>query len=537
MIPPADRKFFWAGLLITTLIGGLPFLTGALMTPPGAIFYGNTVVAPADDSIYYSYIEQGRTGRIFMADAFTAEQLPAVLWQPVWFILGQAANVLHLSNPAVFFLGRALAIPVLLVTLWWVTGWLFHDQRYRRPAWLLTIFAGGLGGLASLLTGHPIMANGFLPPDMWVSEMYTVLTLWGSPHFLLVTSGTLFVLVTVERSWMEGHWKTIPLAGLVGLLTLSIHPFHLITWIIVWTLVTAWRWVAAGHFPRAYVWRWLTVLVMVSPAMLLYALQLLFDPLTVGRAAQNIAHTAGPGFFLLGLGIFSVMAMVGAGLWRPRDERWRWVVTLAAAYIVAVYLPLSFQRRLSQGLMIPLALLSVPVVTKLDTIRRGWWRPWRLIAASIFLVAALTTWPVVYGQIVQGYVEELAVAPKRMYYLSKEFVELSRYVRTGTIRREPLLAPLLESNVLAGLTAHQVYVGYGVETLDFNRKFETMRWFFSRATPEQQRALLVDQKLCYVLNSPRAQAYGGAFTPETWSDLIAVWRGQTLTLYRFQGCR
>lgn len=530
-------KFFLIVLSLAVFIGGLPFLTGALMTPREAMFYGNTVVAPADASIYYSYIEQGRAGRIFMADALTAEQLPASLWQPVWWLLGQLANALRLTNPEVFFLGRVLTMPVLLTTLWWLTGWLFRDRRQRRVAWLLTIFAGGFGGLASLLAGHPITTNGLLPPDMWVSEMYTVLTLWGSPHFLLVTSGILFVLGTVERSWLERQWRTIPLAGLVALLTLGIHPFHLITWIIVWAAITVWRWLADRQFPAGYAGRWLVVLLMASPAVLLYGLQLLFDPLTIGRASQNINHTAGPLFFLLGLGVFSVAAVVGAWLWRPRDERWRWAVTLAAAYIVAVYLPVSFQRRLSQGLMIPLALLSVPVILKLEAIRRSWRRFWRLIAIAVFLAATVTTWPVVYGLIVKDYVDELTVAPKRMYYLSSEFIQLSQYVRSSTDRRQPLLAPLLESNVLAGLTAHQVYVGYGVETLNFNRKLETMRWFFSKSPQEEQRRFLIDQRLCYVLDSPRAQAYGGAFVPTTWTDLTAVWRGPTLSLYRFQGCR
>jgi hypothetical protein len=53
----------------------------------------------------------------------------------------------------------------------------------------------------------------------------------------------------------------------------------------------------------------------------------------------------------------------------------------------------------------------------------------------------------------------------------------------------------------------------------------------------QQRTLLFQEQLCYVMTSPRTQAYGNAFQPDQWADLQRVWSGPTLALYRTPYCR
>lgn len=530
-----DRNFFVIVLALTMVVGALPYVVGRLMAPAGALFYGNTVVAPYDSSIYYSYIEQGRQGHLFMADTFTSEPFGATLWQPVWFVLGQLANLLHVTTPAVFFLGRVAAIPIFAISLWWLASWVF--PTHRRLAWLMLLGAGGLGGLVSVISGQPVYVNGVMSPDMWVTEAYPWLTLWGSPHFLLVSSGIIFVLAGIERAWIERQWKPLPVIGVVALLTLSIHPFHVVTWVVCWVILTSWRWVATRHFPRAYVLRWLAVLGMAAPALILYGLQLLFDPLTIGRALQNVNPMTPFGLTVLGLGIFIILAPLGAWWQRPHVERWQWLVGLAITYLIVVYAPLPFQRRLSQGLMIPFALLAVPAIRHIAEVVRRWSKAFRVLMVAAGLVLMSSTWLVVFGFIVKDYVDELAVAPKRMYYVSSEFTHLTSEVIRPLDDHRPILATLLESNIIAGLTAHHVYLGYGVETLNFDTKLAEMQRFYGQLNQSEQRQFLQARGICYVLDSPRAQAYGGAFQPRTWPDLTAVWTGPSSSLYQLATCR
>ncbi|MEK7637286.1 MAG: hypothetical protein AAB402_02770 [Patescibacteria group bacterium] len=530
-----DRKFFLWCLAGAMWLAAAPWLIGWSLTPRGAEYYGNKIIAPADFSIYYSYINQGRDGRLAMYDAFTSEPHPATLIQPVWLAVGQLAKLTNLSAPAAFALARFLAVPLLIYVLWWAAGWVWPDNTQRRRLGFgLSILAGGLGGIATAV-GPRLADFPWTYPDLWVSEAYTVLTLWSGAHFILVTSGIIFVLIAVERSWLERRWSWAWWAGLTALLVFSVHPFHLVTWLTLWLLMTCWRWLANRRFPREYVARWVTVLAIGSPALLLYGLQLLFDPLTIGRATQNINQTPSPWVMAIGLGLPLIGAVAGGCCWRPRDERWRWAMGLAAAYLVAIYLPLPFQRRLSQGLMVPLAWLSVPVtVAVLDAVRRRM----RVILPTAMIAGALvlaSSWLLVGGLVVKDYADDLVI-PRRMYFVDSEHLELMSFVRT-TDRHQPILATLLEGNLMAGLTAHQVYVGYGVETLNFGDKMTNMNAFFSRLTAGEQRRLLAREQLCYVLTSPRSRAYGDAFRPEQWTDLERVWSGRTLALYRTPYCR
>ncbi len=531
-----NRRFFLFSSLIIILVATLPYLIGLALTPHNAMFFGNRVIAPADFSIYYSYINQGRLGHLFMSDAFTSEPYPATLIQPLWLVLGLAARALHISAPAIFAIARVLAIPVFLWTLWWATGWIWpDDSTKRRIGYIFPIVASGLGGLAILFQTGSITNNIWTYPDLWVSEAYTMLTLGSSPHFILVTAGIIFILVSVERSWSSATWRPTILAGIVALLTLSIHPFHVLTWFIVWLLLTIWRWIQSRKFPWSYVVRWMTVIFMASPVLLLYALQLLTDPLTINRAIQNINTTTPLWMTIIGLGLPLFAGGFGVLMWKPKDERWRFIVALVVSYFVAIYLPLAFQRRLSQGIMIPIAWLAVPAVVALF---EYWRRKYELLAPVIIFFALLlvsSTWLLVDYVTVADYFRDLSL-PARMYYVPQKYLALGKYLQTTKLD-QPVMSTLLEGNVLGALSAHHFYIGYGVETINFSAKLDTINLFYQTMTIEQQRGLLQQNSLCYVIDSSRTRAYGQAFQPQLWPDLRAVWSGADIVLYRTPYCR
>lgn len=527
-----ERFFLWCAV-VALLIAVLPFALGQALAPQGTVFFGNKLIAPADYSIYYSYINQGMRGYLFMYDAFTSEAHVATLFQPLWFVVGLAARVFHLSAPVAFAAARYLSIPIFLWTLWWASGWIWpNNLRRRKVGFIVSIIASGLGGFAANIGPRGIDFP-WTYPDLWVSEAYTVLTLWSSAHFLLVTSGIVFVLVAVERSWSEQRWSWAGWAGLVALVTLSIHPFHILTWVIFWILLTLWRWHSARKFPWSYVARWITVIAISLPILLFYALQLQFDILTIQRSIQNVNPTARPRDMVVSIGLPLLFALMSMRQWRPRDEQWRWLLTLTLAYIIAAYLPVLFQRRLTQGMMLPFAWLSAPIIESL--IFSSHQRSTKRVVGTALGLCLSFSWLFMGGVIVKDFARDIR-EPIRMYYIDRDHQELAQFVRTID-PHQPILGTLIESNVLAGQTAHQVYVGYGVETWKFAEKLDSMDHFFSSMSEIEQRQFLQREKLCYVLVSPRTIAKGGAFQPETWTDLVVAWSGKELTLYQTPYCR
>lgn len=528
-----QERFFLCCLAVTMFVAALPFIIGQVLTPSGAEFFGNKLIAPADYSIYYSYINQGMQGHLFMYDAFTSEAHAATLFQPLWFFVGLGARLFHLSAPVAFAAARYLSIPIFLWTLWWAAGWICPNQpRRRKVGFVMSLVASGFGGIMALI-GPRLADFPWTYPDLWVSEAYTVLTLWSSAHFLLVTSGIIFVLVAVERSWAEQRWSWARWAGVVAVATLAIHPFHVLTWVIFWMLMTLWRWQNTKKFPWSYIARWVTVLAISLPMVLLYGLQLQFDVLTIQRSIQNVNRSARPWAMILSLGLPLLLAIVSVWRWKPRDERWRWLVGLAIAYCIAAYAPVLFQRRLTQGMMLPLAWLSAPMIESIIFTSRQRSTKWAIgIALGLMLSFS---WLFIGGVMIKDYARDIR-EPVRMYYIDRDHQDLATFVRQLD-PHQPLLGTLIESNVLAGQTSHQVYVGYGVETWNFNQKLDRMNAFFSSMTKIEQRQFLQREQLCFILTSPRTEAKGSAFQPQTWTDLITIWIGKELTLYQTSYCR
>ncbi len=532
----SNRRFFLLSLAVMMVLVLLPYGLGRAMTRHGSLFYGNRTVSVADNSIYYSYINQGRHGQLFMYDAFTSEQHQATLFQPVWFGLGIIARIFSLNAPDAFMLGRIVTMPVLIFTLWWAARWFWPGDRLRqRLGFILSLTASGVGGIGLALSTQNLSHAVWYFPDLWVTEAYTMLTLGGSPHFILVTAGIVFVLVATERSWIERRWSWTLWAGLVALITLSIHPFHIVTWGLVWFGLTIWRSIVARRIMWSYIVRWLVVISMASPILLLYWLQLRFDPLTIGRAVQNSNLSLPLWLMALGLGFPLMAAIVGVWRWRPRDERWKFVVVLATAYFVAIYLPLLFQRRLSQGLVLPIAWLAVPVVAALyTTMQRRFRYAVVIVSTGVFFILT-SSWIIISGLQVRDYAADLTV-PLHMYYVSPSYQHLARYLATTNVH-QPVLSTLLEGNVLGGLSAHQMFLGYGVETLQFTLKWGLTKSFYGHMSLEEQRQVLSRYHLCYVIESYRTQQYGDAFQPTHWPDLTRVWSEGDISLYRTPYCQ
>ncbi len=529
-----DLRFFWVVVCGVVIVTALPYVIGLALTPAGFQFQGNTFLAPGDPNVYYSYIEQARQEAWLMRDVFTSEPHAATLWQPVWLVLGWLANLLHVSTPTIYALGRVISMAVLALTLWWAIRWFWDDRITRRTALLLALGGAGLGGIVATVFRLDLSNVLVLPPDLWVSEMVPILSSWTTPHFLLVTSGWLYVAVSIERSWVTKSWSSFWLIGVVALLTFSVHPFHLLTLGAMWITLTAWRWWRAKKFPWAYLARWGAVVIMSLPAMVYYLVGLLADPIVQGRAAQNINATPSIFFVAIGLGALPLLAGLGVWLNRRTTTKHGWLIAWAGAQALIVFLPLASQRRLMQAMVVPLALLAAPVVA--SAWRRWGWSGLRRMAFVLVGVTAFGGSTIVAGNhIIADYVAERQGRNYWEYYLTPEYQSLFAYLKSSTSVHQPVLASLWNSNLIAGFSARTVVAGHPVETLQHDQKIEAVKNFFT-ATSEQQAAILNKYGVCYVLQGPREAAYGEAFQPGDWPNLAVAWSGTTMTLYRVTDC-
>lgn len=528
-----DRKFFWTVTAFAMAVAALPVLVGLLLRPSGYAYPGTTTIAPGDTPVYYSYIDQGRQAGPFMRDVFTSENFGPTLWQPLWWLVGRLAAWCRIGTPLAANAARVLAVPVLTAALWSALRWLFADRRSRRVGFVIALFGGGIGGLLTTLWPHLMTAWAQPPPDLWVSEAYPFLSLWASAHFLLVTAAIVYVLTAMERIDGRMTWRNMCCPVVVAVATLSVHPFHIITWMMVWMTMTIARWVKDGRFPWRYAAAWIVILIAASPVWLYYGLGLRFDPLVSGRAVQNVNLAAPIGIIVIGIGFLLPLALWGAWRHAHASPQRLWLIAWAGATSVAMYMPLAFQRRLSQALIVPFAWLAVPAILVLwDRFRQ----PAVRVAVGAGLAIGLLVSPAaVIHTITQAFLAERQ-SPQEYFYLSPEYQALVRFMQSSGAPDVPLLASLGDSNILAGLTGQTVYVGHPVETIHFEAKYAAMKKFYGRDDETVAAQFARYQGICFILDSPRSRTYGRSLGRESWPFLQKIWSGPTMTLYRTTTC-
>lgn len=531
-----DRKFFIAVIVIASAITILPYLIGVGLSPKGYQFQGNTVLAPGDPNVYYSYIEQARQGAFFMRDVFTSERHSATLWQPVWLILGWLGNFFHLSTPAVYAGGRVLSMILFLFTVRWVVQTIWADTAIRRAALLTVLGASGLGWLFVKLTNLQTGDLLSLPPDIWVSEMTPIISSWATPHFLIVTSGMLFVLASLEVLVQKNTWRRWWLIGLVGLLTLSIHPYHLLTWITFWVVRTIWLWIENKKFPKEYVWRWVSVIVVTSPAIFFYIVGFVTDPIVIERARQNINLTPDWWMVGVGLGALPVFSVFGWRILRhERNAQKTWLATWAIVHLLIIFFPFSGQRRLMHALILPFALLATPSIFSLwRRLAKTWFQKFAML--GVFTLVFSGTILFTGNWVINDYKIERQGRNNWEYFLTPEYQSLFNYLKNHTQPNQPIIASLWDSNLIAGFTARTIVSGHPVETLFFEEKQSKIKHFYQNARPEEQVQILHEMRACYILDGQRERAYGNAFRPEQIPGLKRVWSGRTMALYKTTDC-
>ncbi len=511
--PSIHRAVFIVVAIVFSLI---PFVTGRLMQPAGTYYYAAYNRAPGDTSIYYRYIEQGRTGGPLMRDFFTTDAHPAILWQPVWWAVGRTAETFGISTPNAFAGARAVGAAVLAATMWWAAGLLWRDRRRVWSVWV-GYFGAGVGGWMIFLFRSWTNAWHLPPYDLWVSEAYPWLSSLASPHFLLVTAGLLAVMIGTEQchSRRSSIWL-----GVVLLMLTSIHPFHILTIGLTWAGLTIVEALTAAPEWRLRLVRRISIGVWAIPSLVYYALTW-FQPIMLERATQNINST----FIWISLVGFVPLMIAALMAFRFRRDRSIYILAMwGAAIMLATILPLDFQRRFVQPLAVPLGLLG-------GFLFSVWWSAGRLKRAAVIAPCLLMVASPIAGIATAIHTIRLdSVSTSANFtYLRPEYVRLLDALKTHP-EWSPVLTSRIEGNILGAFDPVRVYLGHGVETTRFKEKSDQMKHFFTDWSSGQQASFLRSTGVCSVLVTPYTQTYGTAF-PGRDVRMVPLFSAGDLVLY------
>ncbi len=540
------REWLVLGLvaLAVMAITTLPLLYGWLIAGPDRIFTGIHFQSLNDWFVYYSYLEQARDGRLLFSNLYTGEpQAPQL--NIFWLALGLAAKIFPaVGNVMIFNVSRLLLIPIFFVTVYLLIAAVFSRIKERLLALLFLSFSSGLGFLLiyRIVLFPENYANGHFnwPLDLWVPESNTFLTLYYTPHFIAsLALIVLIFLLTLLFSGRPNYWYSV-VAGLAALLLIAFHPFHLLTVFAVtgvFALVIIWQnrkmfWPFFVHF--------LILGAGVLPPVWYYARQLATDKYLLLKAVQNQCPITPLWLTIIGYGLILALALIGAAiLWRKKTKLANgeiFILVWAIVQFFIIYAPVNYQRRMTEGLQVPLVLLAAIGLFYLA--EKIWSSPRplaRLISQNRELAFAvlliLLSLSNIFALAVDGYIYRSAATYS---YLSRETMAAIVWLKNAGPDVIILNSAPDGSNPLPAYSGRRVFVGHGVETLNYRSKQTAVEWFFAANRPVAvERDFLARRKISYIFYGPKERLLG-AYDPELKQYLQPVYENSEVIIYRVE---
>ncbi|MBN8635866.1 MAG: hypothetical protein J0M07_11130 [Anaerolineae bacterium] len=424
---------------------------------------------------------------------------------------------------------NALLIPVMYAFIAAFT----RSIKTRRLALTLATFGGGIGWLLALTGNNGLL--GSLPIDVYVPEGFSFLVLFGLPHIALGRAALLGMLLAMMKASADPTPQPLPefgegsqpippsprlrgrggqgvrgslwllLAIACGYVVALAVPFYLA---LAYVILGAWglaAWLLNRRFPTRLFWRGVLVGLLTLPIVAYFAWQfVIIDELAVW-SSQNDLPSPHPLHYVFGYALLALPAVVA--VWRvmrmkphppspsPGGEGEQSPLALGRGDLgvrlslllgwllvvpILVYLPINVQRRMSEGVIVPLAILAaIGLRWMARRIRFG-----RALKYALTGAALMTSVFLLFG----GFLA--ASNPGRPIFRPAEEIAAFDWLAAHAEPDAVILTAPETGNAIPVYTSLRTYMGHGPETLYWQQKTETLTRFYRGELTAAERAEL-----------------------------------------------
>ncbi len=438
-----------------------------------------------------------------------------------------------------FHLMRIVFDTLLIVVIYRFAAAFLSRPRDRLIATVLALFGGGLGWLLSL-TGQPQLPADFYIPEGFSFLILFGLPHLALARAALL-GGLLALMHSLPNnvgvgahggaplqppSKMDKHsplpevgeglgvgWKYLLLAAVCWLIVGLCVSFYLA---ILYCILGAWglaAWVKQRHFPTALFVRAIIPAAITLPLFLYYTLAFTRNPAFAEWSAQNLLASPPPlqyvwAYLPLGLlAIFGVRRLwTGAGLkpaptnvpaasllsvdtgeYAPHPEfgegsgvGWHFSPLLIGWVLIVpilLYLPINVQRRMSEAVIVPLAIFAAVGLRALyergiPRVVLGAWVGVTLLTSALLLLGGSLA----------------AASPARPLFRPAAEIAAFNWLDQHSQPGEIVLSAVETGNVIPAWTHLRVYMGHGPETLNWQFKTARLEYFYSDSMSAAERA-------------------------------------------------
>ncbi len=523
--------------LLVLLISSAPIIAGYMSQTPDQIFIGAVYDFP-DYNVHLASIQTGLRGSWQYPLLHSSKITPPAYVKTFYIAVGQVGRILPLPPPALFEMARWLFGLWALFTMYAFAAHFLWSVALRRIAFLVFALGSGLGWLMLIFGWQP--DPDVAAVDFWLIDLYGFFSLMVFPHFSAVFALMWTTALAFLVFWQKGDHRWLVVGLVTTVMVQAIQPFAPLIVDLGLAGYVAWGWLSQ----RRLVWRefWsLAALIVVHLPLLIYSATVFRHPVWQSFARQNQQFISSPSpiYYILGVGLPGALAAWGA--WRVirrQSGEGRFLVAWIVAVMILIYLPTNFQRRFTEAVMGPLAVLAaiglgnglLPQLRRLRGLKRwlarvGYpYRRARGLALTLTIVFSLqSSLYLAFGGAL------LAVAHSPKVFDSVDVVEAIDWLGQNSDWQDTVFSAERTGNLIPARVGHRVYLGHPIETVYYNVKAAAVEKFFSGAlTEDEQRATLVESGCRFVFYGPEEQALG-RFTPPAF--LKQVFANKTVTIY------
>lgn len=562
-ISKKEWRFVFLLILIIVIITTLPYLYAHLGATKNKIYNGMHILTPGDIYVYFSYLEQTAQGNYLFKNLFTSE-ITMPVFNIFWLAVGLFGKILNLNRIITFQLARIFLIPFCIISLYFLISYFFNSKQLRKITLAVLIFSSGFGALASLFLPSYISNQTlfYWPMDLWTPEYNLFLTLYYSPH--LIASLTLIILIFLFflKAIEENRYKYSILAGICGLILIQFHPFHLPTIILVPAFYVlaklALKKIALkgverqmgcstpnhstpNHKINCRDIKHLSIFyAIITPSVLYYVWLMTFDWATNLKAFQNICYT--PRFFtvLISYGGLIVFGFIGILLslkyfinkkYSISGNKLLFLIIWAITQFTLIFMPFRFQRRLTEGLQIPLVFLTIIAVAYLKEKLKN--SPLNIFLNKFSLIIIFIFGFTLSNCFVLKTDIEYFAEKNKLFYFDKKQIESYEFLKNEISDEDVILSGIINGNAIPGVAGKKVYFGHAnVETLYYDLKLAYLKWFFKdNANDEKKINFLRQNNIKYIYYSQCEKELGN-FQPAEKNYLEQIYSNEFAVIYK-----
>ncbi len=521
------RPLLWVVLLAVSA-SWLPYLFGWWLTPPGTRYFW-LIHNPDDPNVHLMWARQAMDGAWCFADLFTTEEHPGLFVNIYSLLLGWFCRLTGISLHLGYQILRTVVVVLFLITAHWFGSLFLREERARSLFLWLLAFSSGFGWVLVLWwwqTGQrPPFFFVDVSPELIMPEANSFLSLTVAPLAALGVTlvmgalGNLLLALTPSAiAWRR--WAT---GLLCGFLVVNVHTYAAVPLLLTVPLWQGWQIWQARRWDKPQAFAALAFTLAIAFALVGQGLWLAQDPVFVQKA-RTPTLTPNPVILIGSYGFLFLGALLALPTLRERrregDQRWLLPLSWTLALLVAIYLPVSFQRKMIEGLHVVLCLFTALALSRwLSSLKEV---PFRWVVALLVLLTipsqvaffALNGYWLVHNNLV--YDERFSPPYTRRlmppYYLPETHLHLFRWLEQNIGREDAVLCHPMVGNYLPVLTGRRVFIGHWAETLNFAEKLQIAFAIWSGQMPiEQAQQFFRDHRIRYAVETAfERAAVGGA---------------------------